>query len=195
MIAIIESSLSNKSPLTLINEILLSDVSYIILREKLLKKDQYEDILIQLDKISNISKDKIYIAHHIDLAKKYKYNSIHLSYDKFIQNYDNLSTFKNISVSIHSLNEAKQLNSYKLNSLVYGHIFNTDCKKNIKPKGIQNLAQIVRNSIYKVNAIGGINKNNYIKVLETGCNDYCIMSGLMEKENLSDFVKTFSDKN
>ena len=60
-----------------------------------------------------------------------------------------------------------------------GHIFPTDCKKGLPPRGPQWLREICRAFNGPVYAIGGINAGNILSVRQAGAAGACIMSGLM----------------
>ena len=79
-------------------------------------------------------------------------------------------------MSVHILEEAKKSQDLGANYIIVGHIFNTDCKKGLKPKGLDFLKEIK----IEVFAIGGIDFNNYSEVIKTGVTGVCMMSGLMK---------------
>lgn len=64
--------------------------------------------------------------------------------------------------------------------LIAGHIFQTDCKKDLAPRGVKFLTEIVSNVEIPVYAIGGINPQNEHLIYECGANGICIMSGYMK---------------
>ena len=68
----------------------------------------------------------------------------------------------------------------------YGHIFTTDCKKGLKPRGITALQQICKEAQIPVYAIGGISSENIKEVIQAGAAGACIMSFGMQasKEEL-----------
>ena len=61
-----------------------------------------------------------------------------------------------------------------------GHIFATDCKKGLPPRGLGFLKDICRRVDIPVYAIGGITEENMVSALEAGAEGVCIMSGLMK---------------
>ena len=60
-----------------------------------------------------------------------------------------------------------------------GHIFATDCKKGVPPRGLDFLKAVCSSVNIPVYAIGGINGDNINSVLNAGASGACIMSGLM----------------
>jgi thiamine-phosphate pyrophosphorylase len=63
--------------------------------------------------------------------------------------------------------------------LIAGHIFATDCKKGLSPRGLDFLAAVCRVTQIPVFAIGGINDKCYPLVLKAGAAGACIMSETM----------------
>ena len=66
--------------------------------------------------------------------------------------------------------------------LIAGHIFPTDCKKGVAPRGLDFLNSVVKISTVPVYAIGGISRKNLSLVLQAGAKDGCIMSGFMQRK-------------
>lgn len=85
----------------------------------------------------------------------------------------------NLSVAVHNVDEAKQAQALGATLLVFGHIFETDCKKGLTPRGLEQLKEIAKGVNIPVVAIGGINSKNCQSVLEAGASDFAIMSSAM----------------
>lgn len=82
-------------------------------------------------------------------------------------------------VSVHSIDEARKAESIGASYLTAGHIFFTNCKKDLAPKGMNFLQNICKSVNIPVYAIGGINADNIAKIADTGADGACIMSGFM----------------
>ena len=61
-----------------------------------------------------------------------------------------------------------------------GHIFETDCKKGLAPRGLGFLKKVLENARIPVYGIGGIHENNYQQVLDAGAAGICMMSEFMK---------------
>lgn len=154
----------------------------IYLREKDLSEQEYGSLLEKVLEICN-GNVELFGVKYINITQSLEVHNIHLSYEEFLKNYTNLGYFQNISVSVHSLNEAVQCETLGATRLVTGHIFNTDCKKNLLPRGLEylkNVCNVVKIPVY---AIGGISYNNVKSVIDNGAMGVCIMSTLMQCEN------------
>ena len=63
--------------------------------------------------------------------------------------------------------------------LTAGHIFPTDCKKGLAPRGIDFLQNICQTVQVPVFGIGGIHPGNIEQVLDAGASGVCMMSEMM----------------
>jgi len=157
------------------------------LREKDLDKNEYLNLV---EKIYPICKRYgidliLHQNYDLNLDEKYKIESLHLSYDSFKSLNMNMreeliKKYKRIGVSIHSLKEAKEVEILGATYVVAGHIFETDCKKDLEPRGlkfIENLSSVLTIPIF---AIGGINEENSYLVIKSGAFGVCMMSSLMK---------------
>ncbi len=64
--------------------------------------------------------------------------------------------------------------------MILGNIFETDCKKGLKGKGLEFLEEAVLSTTVPVYGIGGITKENLTALLERGAAGGCMMSGFMK---------------
>ncbi|MEG0315061.1 MAG: thiamine phosphate synthase [Erysipelotrichaceae bacterium] len=171
-----------------INHILKLDkacVDKIILRDKDLTAEAYLDIATIL--VAKLQYSKLVIHSRKAIADKLKLNSIHLSYDTFIKS---PLTYKNmeVSISIHSLKEAIELNKHNISFILVSHIFPTECKKDLEPKGIEFLKTITAASKHSIYALGGITPSN-ISLLSNSCIEgVTLMSSLMTTQTPSELI-------
>lgn len=86
-----------------------------------------------------------------------------------------------IGVSVHSPEEAEEAASLGASYATAGHIFATDCKKGLPPRGLDFLKQVCVRSPIPIYAIGGIrlDSKQIRTVLEHGAAGVCIMSQMM----------------
>ncbi len=100
--------------------------------------------------------------------------------------------FKVIGTSVHSVGDAIKAEQLGATYMTAGHIYATDCKKGLPPRGLdflENVCDAIRIPVY---AIGGINiasseRDNstlsvprLAEVMECGAAGVCIMSGMMK---------------
>lgn len=152
----------------------------IILREKDLSADDYEKLAANVMKICRAHDVELILHSFVDVAINLCVKKIHLPFaDLKTFEPSKKIFFRMIGASCHSLEEARFAENFGCNYIIAGHIFQTDCKKNLKPRGLKFLEQIVRGVKIPVWAIGGINQKNFRSVLEVGAENFCLMSSLM----------------
>lgn len=84
---------------------------------------------------------------------------------------------KRVGVSIHSIEEATEVQTLGADYIIAGHIFETDCKAGIAPRGLEFLQSICESVSVPVYAIGGITEKNAAPTIQSGAAGVCIMSG------------------
>ena len=87
--------------------------------------------------------------------------------------------FQTVGASVHSIEEAQKAERLGASYIIAGHIFATDCKRNLAPRGLEFLNNVCRSVKIPVYAIGGITPDNLRDVLNAGAAGACVMSGLM----------------
>lgn len=85
-----------------------------------------------------------------------------------------------IGTSVHSVEDALNAEKTGADYIIAGHIFPTDCKKGLPPRGLGFLENVCRSVKIPVYAIGGISPENIDKVIAAGAAGGCIMSGFMQ---------------
>lgn len=96
-----------------------------------------------------------------------------------------------IGTSVHSVEDAIEAELLGATYLVAGHIFETDCKKGLTPRGLDFLRQVCEAVNIPVYAIGGIAQDNFKDVLACGASGGAIMSSAMLCEDEEKFLHAF----
>lgn len=191
MLFVITSSKSCKEDfLTRIERIASANPDRIILREKHLSQDDLLELAIKCKKICDKYSVAFSVNSSIEVARKINAN-IHLPYKLFVENNENIKDFSTIGVSVHSISEAETAEMLGASYLTAGHIFATDCKKGLKPRGIEYLSDISEAVKIPVLGIGGISLERLSSVLQTGAAGACVMSHFMNCDNPESEVSVF----
>ena len=170
-------------------KIILEDFEIVALtlREKDLDKNEYLNLVKKIYPICKRYRIDLILHQNNDLNldKKYKIGGIHLSFDNFKSLNKNIKEelirkYKKIGVSIHSVDEAKEVENLGATYVVAGHIFKTDCKKGLEPRGLNFIKELSSILTIQIFAIGGINEENSNLVLNSGAFGVCMMSSLMK---------------
>ena len=101
------------------------------------------------------------------------------------------ANFKKLIASCHSEAEAREALELGASAICLSHIFATDCKAGLAPKGL-NLIRAVR-GFYggEIYALGGITPRNFASVLRAGADRIAVMSSAMAARDASDFIRKF----
>ena len=163
------------------------EIVSLTLREKDLYKNEYLKLVEKIYPICQKYRIDLILHQNYDLVLEDKYNieGIHLSYNTFKSLNKNIreeliKKYKKIGVSIHSINEAKEVEMLGANYVVAGHIFKTDCKKDLEPRGLKFIQELSLILTIPIFAIGGINQENSHLVINSGAFGVCMMSSLMK---------------
>ena len=163
------------------------EIVSLTLREKDLNKNEYLKLVGKIYPICQKYRIDLILHQNYDLRLDNKYNikGLHLSYNTFKSLNKNIREelirkYKKIGVSIHSVDEAKEVENLGANYVVAGHIFKTDCKKDLEPRGLKFIQELSLILTIPIFAIGGINEKNSHLVINSGVFGVCIMSSLMK---------------
>ena len=162
------------------------EIVALTLREKDLDKNEYLNLVEKIYPICQKYRIDLILHQNYDLNLDEKYNigGIHLSYEIFKSLNKNIREelirkYKKIGVSIHSVDEAKEIENLGATYIVAGHIFKTDCKKDLEPRGLKFIQELSLILTIPIFAIGGINQENSHLVINSGAFGVCMMSSLM----------------
>nr|WP_314381402.1 thiamine phosphate synthase [uncultured Campylobacter sp.] len=101
------------------------------------------------------------------------------------------ANFKKLIASCHSEAEAREALELGANAICLSHIFATDCKAGLAPRGL-NLIRAVR-GFYggEIYALGGITPRNFASVLRAGADRIAVMSSAMAARDALSFIAEF----
>ena len=176
VICVTNRKLCEEDFLSRIEKICKSSVSAVILREKDLSADDYRKLSEKVINICHKYNKKCILHSHADIVSELNADGLHVTMDTFRKIPEN-KIFT--GVSCHSIEEAKEAQTLGADYIIAGHIFETDCKKGLAPRGLNFLSEICHNVDIPIYAIGGINNNNIQYISDAGADGCCIMSGFM----------------
>lgn len=161
-----------------------SEVDSIILREKDLSEEEYYDLAKNVLRICEKYNKECVLHNFVGVAKRLGQSKIHLSLPMLEKHHNEVRNFEKVGVSIHSLEEGERAVTIGATYITAGHIFQTDCKKDLEPRGVSFLENICRAVNIPVYAIGGISKYNINLVKEAGAKGACLMSSFMQSNDV-----------
>ena len=156
----------------------------VILREKDLSDEDYEVLAEKLLSLCKEEKVDCFLHSRISVAYRLGCKRIHLSIPSLEamdeEKYSQLKKeFQEISVSCHSMEDVEMAVKNGATQIILGTIFETECKKGLKGKGLDFVREICKACPVPMYAIGGINMERLQMVMEAGAAGGCMMSGFM----------------
>lgn len=168
----------------------------VILREKDMAPEDYKKLAIKCRKICERYGVEFIINHFWQIGREPGMDRIHLSMAEFkaLAESDMLDGWKSVGVSVHSLGEAVYAEGKGADYLIAGHIFPTDCKKDLPARGLDFLSDICNAVKIPVLAIGGMDIPHGEMAIEAGASGICLMSGLMKNSCPEEVIQRFSGR-
>lgn len=151
----------------------------IVLREKDLPEAEYRELAAEVLKICKAAGKPCYL--HLFAGVALEFNApLHMPLP-LLETLDAETRQKlpKYGSSVHSLEQLEAAQKLGVSYVFAGHIFQTDCKKDLAPRGLEFLREIVAAAKVPVYAIGGINSENETSAVVAGAEGVCIMSGCM----------------
>lgn len=154
----------------------------IILREKDLSEAEYYHLAVRVTAICRRYGIRCILHSFVDVARALNHQALHLPLPLLRQHRGKLDVFTLLGTSVHSLEEAQEAERYGVDYMVAGHIYSTDCKWGMEPRGVAFLSHLCRNVNLPVYGIGGIslNQEQIAELLAAGAQGGCIMSAMMK---------------
>jgi thiazole tautomerase (transcriptional regulator TenI) len=105
------------------------------------------------------------------------------------------SAFPSLSVgkSVHTFQEAMQAEKEGADYILYGHVFPTNSKDGIAPKGMEELQKVTYHLNIPVIAIGGIKQKNVVETMDTKVTGIAVLSGIFNAVDPIRAAKEYAD--
>lgn len=178
-IAITARRLSKRPFLQQIERI-LPLVDALILREKDMEEGEYERLAAQVMKLCEAAGKRCILHSFVGAARRLGCRAIHLPMPLLEQHAGQLADFDTIGASAHSAPEALWAQELGATYVTASHVFPTDCKKDLTPRGIALLHQVCAAVSIPVYALGGITDENEAQIRATPAKGACRMSYYMQ---------------
>lgn len=155
----------------------------LILRAKTLSRADYQPLAKQVQKICTEQNLPLILHSDWQLANALGIDRLHLP-PALLQSLPEAEKkrFRWLSTSVHSIEEAQQAQALGANVLIAGHIYATQCKAGLAPRGLGFLQAICQSTRLPVYAIGGIGFNTaqLAELQANGACGACVMSAYMQ---------------
>ena len=155
----------------------------IILREKDLNDEDYKKLYYKVKELA--PNTEIIINSKLKVFNEVNEKTIQLSFNDFMALGE---VDYNVGVSVHNVEEGKLAYSKGAKYILASHIFETKCKEGLEPKGVEFISELRKYVNCDIIALGGINSDNYMKVIEGGANGIAVMSLFYNEYEFSKFI-------
>nr|WP_320146628.1 thiamine phosphate synthase [uncultured Anaeromusa sp.] len=171
----------------------------ILLREKDLGEADYEELAREVQKRCIPWGVRLIVRRYAGVARRLGVRQLHLSMEELRQAEPGALAGLQVGVSVHSVAEAAEAEHLGTAYLIAGHIYATDCKKGLQPRGLDFLSEVCRTVKMPVYAIGGVTAERVSELLVCGAAGCCVMSGVMQcsapEEYLTKVLAKLADEN
>lgn len=180
-IAVTNRSISRRPFLEQITEICSYHPYALILREKDLPEEEYAQLGKKVLEICEKEHVLCILHTYVAAVQKLGCSAIHVPLPLLKEYAEQLRHFSVVGTSVHSVEEAILAEKLGATYLIAGHIFATDCKKGVPPRGISFLHQVCQAVSLPVYGIGGMKfeEEQQNEVIGCGAKGVCIMSEAM----------------
>ena len=162
------------------------------MREKDLSAKDYFQLATKALKICEKNGVTLIPHNFVDTAKQLNSRGLHMPLEKLKEMSDlDRRNFSILGASCHNLSEVREAEKLGCTYVILGHIFQTACKADLPPRGIDFLREVCDNTDLPVFAIGGITSENICEVMDNGAGGACIMSGFMNCSDVKGYIERF----
>lgn len=154
----------------------------VILRAKPLDKAAYRALALQAQQSCKAAGIPLILHSDWQLARELGISMLHLPLAllRQISEYER-AYFTWLSTSVHSVGEAQEAQALGATVLIAGHIYTTQCKAGLAPRGLAFLRTVCSTVSLPVYAIGGIGFDaaQHAELQANGARGACVMSAYM----------------
>lgn len=154
----------------------------VILRAKSLDKAAYRTLATEAQQSCEATSIPLILHSDWQLARELGISMLHLPLALLqqISEYER-TYFTWLSTSVHSVEEAQEAQALGATVLIAGHIYATQCKAGLAPRGLgflQAVCSAVKLPIYAIGGIG-FDASQHAELLANGASGACVMSAYM----------------
>lgn len=158
----------------------------VLLREKDLTEEEYGVLFGQVQEICGRYEVPCIPHTFIEAACRQGSRSLHLPLHILKSRPEAVTMFDTVGTSIHAVQEAVDAEKAGAAYLTAGHIYSTDCKPGLAPRGKEFLREVCAAVTIPVYAIGGMSAGQecVAEMMTCGAAGICVMSECMQWETM-----------
>lgn len=166
----------------------------VILREKELSEEAYRELAGRVLEICREHGTACVLHGFPGAARALGHGALHLPLPALRRLPEaERRSFSALGASCHSACEAREAERLGCTYVTAGHVFDTDCKRGLPGRGTAFLREVCECVSIPVYAIGGIRPERMEEVRRAGAAGACVMSGVMQCENVGEYLATFEE--
>lgn len=168
-----------------IRQIAVAGPEALIIREKDLPQQEYEQLAAKALEICRHYEVPCILHTYPGAAMHLGVKAVHLPLQSLLElSEEQKQYFTVLGASVHSVEEAVLAQKAGASYLTAGHVFATDCKRGVPPRGLAFLKEVCGAADIPVYALGGICAKNAAECLKAGAEGVCVMSECMKRADL-----------
>lgn len=168
-----------------IRQIAVAGPEALIIREKDLPQQEYEQLAAKALEICRHYEVPCILHTYPVAAMHLGVKALHLPLQSLLElPEEQKQYFTVLGASVHSVKEAVLAQKAGASYLTAGHVFATDCKRGVPPRGLAFLKEVCGAAGIPVYALGGICAENAAECLKAGAEGVCVMSECMKHADL-----------
>ncbi|AKL97199.1 thiamine-phosphate pyrophosphorylase ThiE [Clostridium aceticum] len=183
---------TSRNLLSVVKEATRGGIDAIILREKDLSCEELLPLAKEMKKIIEGTATALIINRNIEIAREIKAEGYHTGFQEFMEAKPSFEGL--LGVSVHSVEEGVLVQRRGAHYLLAGHIFETDCKKGMKPRGLKMIEEMKKKINIPIVALGGITPENAQQAVAAGAKGIAVMSSMMTAEDPYTLVRILKNK-
>lgn len=151
-------------------------VDRVILREKDLPEEKLMMLARRVKEVTDEASIPLIVNGSLSVARSIGAWAYHTNFKDLLVNG---KRYPRVGVSIHSVEEGLEAEALSADYVLAGHVFKTDCKKGLEPRGLEFIKSLNDHLTIPIVAIGGINPQNAPLVYHAGAWGVATMSYVM----------------
>lgn len=185
------SWLNGESLYSQVEKALIGGTTFLQLREKELKKEDFLKEAIEIKELCGKYQVPFIINDDVDIALKMQADGVHVGQGDMnpIEVRKILGEDKIVGVSVQTVEQAKLAQQQGADYLGVGAVFTTGTKTDAKDVSYETLKEICSCVDIPVVAIGGINKNNILKLSKSGICGVAVVSAIFAQSDIVSATK------
>lgn len=181
---------------TVLSQAIMAGVPAIQLRERDLPTGELLPLVREIHALAVPRVVPLILNDRVDLVLALNLDGVHLRADSLPVSAVRRLIGPNrlIGISTHSVEEVRRANHDRADYIIFGPIFDTPSKRSFgAPLGLNALADVCRESMVPIFAIGGITSGRVRDVRRAGAHGVAVMSALLTCADIDAAVREFGE--